>query len=94
VALTLDGEDFTPIDFEGAFYFPRVPVLDIAYEDYVDKAPGAVSDTLIENKIAVVRGHGVYAWGENLDRAYKWSCSLELSARTAYIARTAGTIID
>jgi L-fuculose-phosphate aldolase len=37
-----------------------------------------------------VRGHGVYAWGESLNRAYKWTCSLELSARTAHIARLHG----
>lgn len=90
VALTLDGADFVPVDFEGSFYFPRVPVISIPYEEYVNKAPAAVSDALANDKIAVVRGHGVYAWGENLDRAYKWTCSLELSARTAYLAHTAG----
>jgi L-fuculose-phosphate aldolase len=42
--------------------------------------------------ITVVRGHGVYAWGESLNLAYKWTCSLELSAKTAFIARTAGTL--
>ena len=25
IALTLDGEDFVPVDFEGQLYFPRVP---------------------------------------------------------------------
>jgi L-fuculose-phosphate aldolase len=38
-----------------------------------------------------VRGHGVYATARNLNLAYKWSCSLELSARTAWLARVAGT---
>ena len=32
VALTLGGEDFVPIDFEGQYYFPRVPVITVAYE--------------------------------------------------------------
>jgi L-fuculose-phosphate aldolase len=40
----------------------------------------------------IVRGHGVYAAGETLERAYKWTCSLELSAKTAVIARQAGTL--
>jgi len=39
----------------------------------------------------VVCGHGVYAAGESLNLAYKWSCSLELSAKTAFIALQAGT---
>ena len=90
VAMTLNGEDFVPVDFEGQYYFARVPVICIPYQEYVDRAPEAVSQVLSEHSIAVVRGHGVYAWGETLDRAYKWTCSLELSAKTAWLARSAG----
>lgn len=92
VALTLNGEDFVPVDFEGGFYFPRVPVINIPYDQYVALSPQRVADTLTDHPIAVVRGHGVYAWGKTLDRAYKWTCSLELSAHTAFIARQAGTL--
>lgn len=92
VALTLNGEDFVPVDFEGGYYFPRVPVLTIPYDEYVAKSPALVAETLAEFAITVVRGHGVYAWGETLDRAYKWTCSLEWSARIAYLARLAGTL--
>ncbi len=92
VALTLNGEDFVPLDFEGGYYFPRVPVLTIPYDEYVAKSPALVAETLAEFPITVVRGHGAYAWGETLDRAYKWTCSLEWSARTAYLARPAGTL--
>ncbi len=93
VALTLNGEDFTPVDFEGQFYFPHVPVLDIPYGDYVAQAPEAVAHALAEHRVAVVRGHGVYAQAKDLNLAYKWTCSLELSAKTAFIARQAGTSI-
>ena len=90
VALTLDGRDFTPPDFEGQLYFGTVPVLDIAYEDYVGQAPQRVAEQLATHKATIVRGHGVYVWGENLDKAYKWACSLELSAQTAFIALQSG----
>ncbi|HEX6549725.1 MAG TPA: class II aldolase/adducin family protein [Gammaproteobacteria bacterium] len=92
VALTLNGEDFVPVDFEGGFYFPRVPVINIPYDQYVAQSPQQVAATLAKFPVTVVRGHGVYAWGENFDRAYKWTCSLEMSARTAFIARLAGTL--
>ncbi|HET6655826.1 MAG TPA: class II aldolase/adducin family protein [Gammaproteobacteria bacterium] len=92
VALTLDGQPFTPIDFEGGFYFTQVPVIDIPYDQYVERAPELVAAALADHPIAIVRGHGVYAQAESLDRAYKWTCSLELSARTAFIARLAGVI--
>ncbi|HHJ13253.1 MAG TPA: class II aldolase/adducin family protein [Gammaproteobacteria bacterium] len=93
VAMTLNGRDFEPCDFEGRYYFGRVPVLDIPYEAYLEQAPGAVAQALADGaRVVVVRGHGVYAAAETLDLAYKWTCSLELSARTAWIARQAGTL--
>jgi len=92
VALTLNGEDFLPPDFEGQLYFPKVPVISVPYDVYFEQAAEKVAKTLAEFPICIVRGHGVYAWGETLNLAYKWTCSLELSAKTAFIARQAGTI--
>lgn len=87
VALTMSGEDFEPIDFEGQYYFPHVPVVSIPYEQYVEQAPEAVAEQLASHKVTVVRGHGVYACAESVNLAYKWSCSVELSAKTAWLAR-------
>lgn len=87
VALTMSGEDFVPIDFEGQYYFPSVPVVTIPYDEYVEKAPAAVAEQLAGHKVAVVRGHGVYACAETINLAYKWSCSVELSAKTAWLAK-------
>lgn len=92
VALTMNGEDFIPPDFEGQYYFPKVPVITIPYARYVEEAPEQVAAVLAEYPITVVRGHGVYACAPSLNLAYKWSCSLELSAKTAFIARQAGTL--
>jgi len=92
VALTLNGEDFVPPDFEGQLYFPKVPVITVPYDVYFEEAAARVAATLAEYPICIVRGHGVYAWGETLNLAYKWTCSLELSAKTAFIAKQAGTL--
>lgn len=92
VAMTMNGETFVPVDFEGQYYFPEVPVVTIPYEQYVELAPVAVAEKLAEHRIMVVRGHGVYACAETLNLAYKWTCSLELSAKTAFIAHQAGTV--
>jgi len=86
----MDGKDFEPLDFEGRYYFERVPVLTIPHESYVRESPAAVSAALLDHRIAIVRGHGVYARGETIDQAYKWTCSLESSARIAWLARVAG----
>jgi L-fuculose-phosphate aldolase len=92
VAVSFAGEDFRPIDFEGQRYFERVPVLSVPYDDYAQKAPEAVAEALVEHPLAMVRAHGVYAWGETLNLAYKWTCSLELSAKTYVLAREAASI--
>ena len=92
VALTMSGKDFIPADFEGQYYFPRVPVITIEYDRYLQDAPQQVASILAEYPITVVRGHGVYAQAETLNLAYKWTCSLELSARTAFLAKQAGTL--
>lgn len=90
IAMTLAGGDFVPEDFEGRYYFPRVPVLDIPPPDYTTRSPAEVAATLALHRVCVVRGHGVYAAAESLDLAYKWTCSLESSARIAWLARAAG----
>lgn len=92
VACTLNGEDFHPVDFEGQFYFSKIPVISIPYDRYLEQAAEAVSNALAEYPVAVVRGHGVYACAETMNLAYKWTCSFELSAKTWLLAKQAGTL--
>lgn len=86
IALSIQGEDFVPIDFEGQYYFPNVPVINIEYADYTKDSPDSVAQALSCHRVVMVRGHGVYACGETINLAYKWSCSVELSAKIAWLA--------
>lgn len=90
IAVTMAGDDFAPEDFEGRLYFGTVPVLKIPDGAYVEQSPEKVARSLREHRVAIVRGHGVYARGRSLDQAYKWTCSLESSARIAWLTRTGG----
>lgn len=92
VALTLGGGDLTPADLEGQLYFPRVPAVDVDGDRYVEAAPEPLARALDDHGIAILRGHGVYAAAGDLDEAYKLTCSLEQSARIAWIARVGGTL--
>ena len=91
IALTMDGEDFVPVDFEGQYYFSRIPVLNIPFGQYVDASPLAVAGALAGSNTAIIRGHGIFACGETLDQAYKWSSSVEFSARIAWLQRQRGS---
>ncbi|NOY15380.1 MAG: class II aldolase/adducin family protein [Gammaproteobacteria bacterium] len=93
VALTLNGEDFIPVDLEGQYYFPRVPVISISFKTYFEHSPILIATALAEYPVVVVRGHGVYVQGASLELAYKWVSSLEQSAKTAFLARQAGTFV-
>jgi L-fuculose-phosphate aldolase len=92
VAMTMNGKDFVPIDFEGQYYFKEIPVVTVPYERYVREAAIALPKSIHERPIAVIRGHGVYAQASTINLAYKWTCSFELSAKTAYLARQAKTV--
>lgn len=92
VAMTMQGEDFYPADFEGQYYFKKIPVISIPYDRYLQDAAELVSDMLQQYPITVVRGHGVYAAAKSVNLAYKWTCSLELSAKTCFLAKQAGTL--
>jgi L-fuculose-phosphate aldolase len=94
LALTLNGDDFIPVDLEGQFYFPRVPVVSISFKTYFEHSPVLIATALAEYPVVVVRGHGIYVQGESLELAYKWACSLEQSAKLAFLARQAGTFSD
>jgi len=91
VAITMDGKDFYPIDFEGQYYFgEKIPVLTVPYREQFSKTPDLVAEVLAEKPIVIVRGHGIYAQADSLQMAYKWLCSLELSAKTTFLARLNG----
>lgn len=90
LALTMSGRAFTPADEEGRLYFGEVPVVTLDGADYwtahKTQAPLRISRVLATRPACVLRGHGVYARGRSLDEAYKWLCSLEHSARIAWLA--------
>lgn len=90
VALSLLVDEITPVDAEGLFLLPKVPVLSpkqtIASKELEEILPGVLK----EYKIAVVRGHGSFAAGQTLEEAHHWTASLEHSCRIAILTRSLG----
>ena len=93
IALTMDRDGFEPVDLEGELYFQQgVSVIDIPYQDYFSASPELVGAALAVHSVVIVRGHGLYSWGKDLDQAYKWLCSLELAARIKYLGIQSDTL--
>ena len=89
IALSLGGDDFVPVDFEGQLLFPCVPVLDIALADHATQAPARVAEVMADHAVVILRGHGIYARGRDLNEAYRWNCQVEASARITWLAGNA-----
>jgi molybdopterin-guanine dinucleotide biosynthesis protein B len=89
VAISFAGRDFEPPDFEGARLLGNVPVLSIEPNAHQEQAPAAVAEALGVAPICIIAGHGVYARGASIRDAYRWTMTLELSARIFVIAREA-----
>ena len=88
IALSLVEKEIVPIDEEGAFYFPRVPIL--AIEDSIGSAVVArqLAKLFDGNKIAMIKGHGSFAIGETLEEAYLKTSSLEHSSQIIHLVKT------
>ena len=82
IALSLVSNEIRPRDAEGRHYLALVPVVpgdgDVA---------GALAAALRQHRIAVVAGHGSYAWGEDLWQALQWTSILEESAQVLWLLR-------
>lgn len=78
-------------DFEGAWYFPEgVPVADVNAARYREEAPARIAAALRAAEACLMRGHGIYARGASLERAYKWVCTVESAATVTWLARALG----
>lgn len=77
IALSLLGSTVEPQDREGQHYLGPVAVVEAA----------GIGAALRDKAIAVVRGHGSYARGADLEEALKWTSVLEESARVLWLLR-------
>jgi len=87
VALSLSLSSIQPLDLEGRYHLPRVPV--IPSPDPYDplEVAGPVAEALETGRIVVVRGHGSFARGADLWEAMHWTSALEHSCRILLLAR-------
>ncbi len=88
IVLSLEQDEIIPVDSEGSYLLHRVPVVAVERTVGSDEMAEAISATLVEYKLCMLRGHGLFATGNLLEEAYQWSSALEASARIAYLVRS------
>jgi L-fuculose-phosphate aldolase len=86
IVLSLTEEKIKPIDMEGAFYMPEIPVL--------TKCEITISSNCVADNLppllgvfgaALVRGHGAFAVGKNIEEASMRISVLESAARIIFL---------
>ena len=81
--LSLQKESIEPIDSESKHFIPSVPILDVEETIASDQVAELLPQMINESgcPVAVVRGHGPFAVGKDLDEAWRYISILEMSSR-------------
>jgi L-fuculose-phosphate aldolase len=84
--LSMLQDELTPIDSEGYYVLGRVHVVNIGTIGTagLPESARAVSETLKEQRIVLLKGHGSFARGDTLEHAYMPTSSLEASSFYLY----------
>ncbi len=82
VTLSFKKTAIYPMDLEGRYFLGEIEVINAPF----GKFDGAklISKALKKNKVVLVRGHGIYACGKNIDEAYRLASYLEHSCEIIY----------
>jgi len=87
IALSLVDEKIVPLDVEGSYYMPVVPIIGRGEKVYGGKMADDIARALIDRRIAMVYAHGSFATGRDLYEAHHFTSTLEESCRIISIVR-------
>lgn len=88
VSLSLGRDEIRPIDAEGRYYFDKVPVYSAQNAIASDEVAGHIPPLFKESPVVVVRGHGIFSIGKDLEEAYKYASSLEASSHIIWFTES------
>jgi len=91
IALSLTEAKIIPVDAEGLYLFKSAPVVKVretmGSPEVVKLLPPVFAGGYM---VAVIKGHGSFAVGKNLEEAYRYTSSLENSCRIIMLSRQVG----
>jgi L-fuculose-phosphate aldolase len=87
IALSIVNDKIEPMDVEGSYYMPSVPIIGRGEKVYGGKMADDIGKELVDRHIAVIYAHGSFAAGRDLYEALHYTSSLEESCRIITIVR-------
>lgn len=83
IALSISREFIEPEDEGGRYLVSHIPVLALKNPVGSEESAARVSETLAFNRCALLRGHGIFVKGKNLEDAFRIVCVTESACRIA-----------
>lgn len=90
VSLSLVRDEIVPIDDEGQYHLKKVPILDVEDSIGSDEVEDLLPPILQDYNAAILKGHGTFAHGENLEEAYNWITVVESICKVIYMVENLG----
>ncbi len=88
VTLSFFTDFIQPVDAEGRFFYPSgIPVIAVTNAVGSDEVARGVTPLLKKFPVVVVRGHGSFAIGADLDEGLHWTSSLDNVAQIILLSR-------
>jgi L-fuculose-phosphate aldolase len=82
IALSMQCDVIRPVDAEGLYFFNNgAPVIGVSNSIASEEVAQKIVPQFANSPIVIVRGHGAFAIGENLEESLHWLSSLEHSAK-------------
>lgn len=82
IALSMQSSRIVPVDAEGMYFFRTgAPVIGVANSIASDEVAQKIVPEFADSPIVIVRGHGAFAIGADLEECLHWISSLEHSAK-------------
>lgn len=90
IVLSLTADAIEPLDVEGALQLGVTPVVEVADPVGSEEMAEAIGGVLTGVGLCMLRGHGLFAAGSDLEDAFRRTTAFESSARIGYLAWAAG----
>ncbi|MDD2422115.1 MAG: aldolase [Heliobacteriaceae bacterium] len=96
-ALSLTQTEIIPVDSEGSYFTHKIPVFGAELTIGSQEVAAVIPEILQAYKVAMLKGHGIFAVGQLLEEAYQLVSSVEHSCKILWLARqlpggTAGSL--
>jgi len=92
LALAFNAEKINPVDSEGCYYLPEIPVISVEKEIASAEVARLIPEILAKFGAVIIRNHGAFTAGETLHQACGLMSTVEFSSEIIFKKRLLGSL--